>query len=76
MLSVGVRDVSGDSGAIEVDDFDRFLGGSDSCKAGKAPRLIFTGGWSEWKPNLPLDGDVLMARPRPWHTRFRTIHHR
>ena len=64
VLSFGVRDVPGDSGAIEVDDFDRFLGGFDLYKAGKAPRLIFTSGWSEWKPNLPLVGDALIARAR------------
>ena len=64
VLSFGIRDVPGDSGAIEVDDFDRFLGGFDLYKAGKAPRLIFTGGWSGWKPNMPLVGDVLISRAR------------
>ena len=64
VLSFGIRDVPGDTTSFEFDDFDRFLGGFDLYKAGKAPRLIFTGGWNPWKPNLPLVGDVLIARAR------------
>ena len=64
VLSNGVTDVPGKSGAFEVDDFDRFLGGFELYKAGKAPRLIFTGGWSAWKPDMPIIGDVLIARAR------------
>ena len=64
VLSFGVRDVPGDATSFEFDDFDRFLGGFDLYKAGKAPRLIFTGGWSAWKPDLPFIGDVLIARAR------------
>ena len=64
VLSFGIRDVPGKSGAFEVDDFDRFLGGFDLYKAGKAPLLIFPGGWVASRPNLPLIGDVLIARAR------------
>lgn len=64
VLSKGVTDVPGESGSIKVDDFDRFLGGFDLYKAGKAPRLIFPGGWVASRPNLPLMGDVLIARAR------------
>ncbi|MDA1262971.1 MAG: YdcF family protein [Planctomycetota bacterium] len=64
VLSFGIRDVPGDATSFEFDDFDRFLGGFDLYKAGKAPRLIFTGGWSGWKPNMPLVGDVLISRAR------------
>lgn len=64
VLSKGVTDVPGESGSIEVDDFDRFLGGFDLYKAGKAPLLIFPGGWVASRPNLPLMGDVLIARAR------------
>ena len=64
VLSNGVTDVPGKSGAFEVDDFDRFLGGFDLYKAGKAPLLIFPGGWVASRPNLPLIGDVLIARAR------------
>jgi uncharacterized SAM-binding protein YcdF (DUF218 family) len=64
VLSFGIRDVPGDTTSFEFDDFDRFLGGFDLYKAGKAPRLIFTGGWSAWKPDVPFIGDVLIARAR------------
>jgi len=64
VLSLSIRDVPGKSGAFEVDDFDRFLGGFDLYKAGKAPRLIFPGGWVPSRPDLPLMGDVLIARAR------------
>ena len=64
VLSSGIKDVPGESGAIEFDDFDRFLGGFDLYKAGKAPRLIFPGGWFPSRPDLPLIGDVLIARAR------------
>ena len=64
VLSLSIRDVPGKSGAFEVDDFDRFLGGFDWYKAGKAPLLIFPGGWVASGPNLPLMGDVLIARAR------------
>ena len=64
VLSFGIRDVPGDTTSFEFDDFDRFLGGFDLYKAGKAPRLIFTGGWSAWKPDMPFIGDVLIARAR------------
>ena len=64
VLSFSIRAVPDDATSFEFDDFDRFLGGFDLYKAGKAPRLIFTGGWNPWKPNLPLVGDVLIARAR------------
>ncbi len=64
VLSFSIRDVPGDAISFEFDDFDRFLGGFDLYKAGKAPRLIFPGGWVASRPNLPLMGDVLIARAR------------
>ena len=64
VLSFSIRAVPDDATSFEFDDFDRFLGGFDLYKAGKAPRLIFTGGWNPWKPNLPLVGDVLIVRAR------------
>ena len=64
VLSFSIRDVPGDAISFEFDDFDRFLGGFELYKAGKAPRLIFTGGWSAWKPDMPFIGDVLIARAR------------
>jgi uncharacterized SAM-binding protein YcdF (DUF218 family) len=64
VLSFGIRDAPGNATSFEFDDFDRFLGGFDLYKAGKAQRLIFTGGWSAWKPDMPFIGDVLIARAR------------
>jgi uncharacterized SAM-binding protein YcdF (DUF218 family) len=64
VLSFGIRDVPGDTTSFEFDDFDRFLGGFDLYKAGKAPLLIFPGGWVASRPNLPLMGDVMIARAR------------
>jgi len=64
VLSFGIRDVPGDTTSFEFDDFDRFLGSFDLYKAGKAPLLIFPGGWVASRPNLPLIGDVLIARAR------------
>lgn len=62
VLSFGAQRVPGDSGAIEFDDFDRFLGGYDLFQAGKAPLLLFTGGWSQMHLDQPVVGDALMAR--------------
>ncbi len=62
VLSGGIRSVPGDSGAIELEDCDRFFGGFDLYRAGKAPRLIFTGGWSPREPNRPLEGEVFSDR--------------
>ena len=40
---------------------DRFWGGLDLYRAGKAPRLIFTGGWVPWQPDTPPEGQQLQA---------------
>jgi len=50
------------SGVSEWDQAsDRFWGGLDLYRAGKAPRLIFTGGWVPWSPNTPPEGQQLQA---------------
>lgn len=38
---------------------DRFWGGLDLYQAGKAPRLIFTGGWVPWRPDQHPEGEYL-----------------
>ncbi|MEB3290260.1 MAG: YdcF family protein [Leptolyngbya sp.] len=38
---------------------DRFWGGLELYRAGKAPRLIFTGGWVPWKPDQRPEGEHL-----------------
>ena len=35
---------------------DRFLAGIDLYRAGKVPRLLFTGGASPFRPGQPLEG--------------------
>ena len=45
------------SGAV-----DRFEGGVDLFKAGRAPLLIFTGGWVPWIPNAKPEGEILAQR--------------
>ena len=37
----------------------RSFGGVELYKAGKAPWLVFTGGWAPWEPNAKPEGDVL-----------------
>ncbi|MGQ3684434.1 MAG: YdcF family protein [Candidatus Loosdrechtia sp.] len=44
----------------EWDDADRFFAGVELHKAGKAPLLVFTGGWSPWRPHALPEGQVLI----------------
>ena len=41
---------------------DRFEGGVDLFKAGRAPLLIFTGGWVPWIPKAKPEGEILAQR--------------
>jgi uncharacterized SAM-binding protein YcdF (DUF218 family) len=43
----------------EWSDPDRFFGGLELFRAGRAPYLVFTGGASPRVPDAPLEGDVL-----------------
>ena len=45
---------------IEWNDPDRFFGGINLYKAGKAPIIIFTGGWVPWQPQLEPEGKTLI----------------
>lgn len=45
----------------ECGDPDRFSAGVELFKAGKAPRLIFTGGKVPWLPDSPPEGEVLLS---------------
>jgi uncharacterized SAM-binding protein YcdF (DUF218 family) len=62
VLSGGLIVPPGDSGTCEFLDFDRFLGGFDLYRAGKARHLIFTGGWSPLRQYPVTVGDVLRER--------------
>ncbi len=49
----------GDSTYIEWGDPDRFFGGMALFKAGKAPKLVFTGGKMPWDKAEKTEGEVL-----------------
>src|SRR5436190_13016933 len=55
VLSAGRIEPPGETDASEWGDPDRFFGGVELYKAGKAPLLIFTGVWAPLQPNARLD---------------------
>ncbi len=59
VLSTGRVTAPGPEAVSEWTDADRFFGGVQLHRAGKAPLLVFTGGWSPWEPNAPTEGEVL-----------------
>jgi len=60
VLSSGRVYPPGDPGVTEWTDADRFYGGVELYKAGKAPLLIFTGGLAPWQLNAKPEGEELM----------------
>jgi uncharacterized SAM-binding protein YcdF (DUF218 family) len=60
VLSGGRVTAPGAAGVSEWADADRFFGGIELFQAGKAPLLVFTGGWSPWEPNAKPEGDILI----------------
>lgn len=59
VLSGGRTLAPGPARASEWDDGDRFWGGMELYRTGKAPWLVFTGGWVPWQPELAPEGEVL-----------------
>lgn len=59
VLSEGRILPPGTTGTSEWNDGDRFWGGIELYRAGKAPWLVFTGGWAPWQPELAPEGEVL-----------------
>ena len=59
VLSEGRTLAPGTAGTSEWNDGDRFWGGIELYQAGKAPWLVFTGGWVPWQPELVPEGEVL-----------------
>lgn len=59
VLSTGRVVPRGPDNISEWGDADRFFGGVELFQAGKAPLLVFTGGWAPWAPTAPLEGNVL-----------------
>ncbi len=62
VLSGMMTRIQGATGPIaEWNDADRFFAGIDLYQAGKAPRLIFTGGVLPWEKATQSEGAVLKA---------------
>ncbi len=60
-LSGGRVVAPGVAAISEWNDGDRFWGGIALYQAGKAPLLVFTGGWSPGQPNAKPEGEVLIS---------------
>ncbi len=58
VLSGGRHPAPGAARVSEWHDPDRFLAGIDLYRLGKAPRLLFTGGASPFRPGQPLEGQL------------------
>ena len=64
VLSGGRHPAPGAARVSEWDDPDRFLAGLDLFRAGKAPRLLFTGGASPFRPGQPPEGQRYLQEAR------------
>ena len=63
VLSGMLRSPAGPAGQDEwADSVDRFEAGVALAKAGKAPLLVFTGGWLPWHADARPEGEVLRER--------------
>jgi uncharacterized SAM-binding protein YcdF (DUF218 family) len=63
VLSGMLHSAGGPAGEDEWEDgVDRFEAGVELAKAGKAPLLVFTGGWLPWNPGARPEGEVLRER--------------
>lgn len=60
VLSGGRVVAPGVEGVSEWSDADRFYGGVELFQTGKAPLLIFTGGWVPWEPSAKPEGEILI----------------
>lgn len=58
VLSSGRKIAPGKAQVSEWGDANRFYGGIELFKAGRAPKLIFTGGWAPWEPVSKPEGEV------------------
>ena len=59
VLSEGRVVAPGPARISEWTDGDRFWGGIELYQAGKAPLLIFTGGWAPWLTGARPEGEIL-----------------
>ena len=61
MLSGGRHPAPGAARVSEWNDPDRFLAGLDLYRAGKSPRLLFTGGASPFRPGQAPEGQRYLS---------------
>ena len=59
VLSGGRVVAPGKAAISEWQDADRFYGGVELFRAGKAPVLVFTGAWLPWEPEAVPEGELL-----------------
>lgn len=59
VLSGGRTIAPGEARISEWTDANRFFGGVELFHAGKAPLLVFTGGWAPWEPDALPEGEIL-----------------
>jgi len=64
VLSAGRSVPPGPATISEWGDANRFYGGLELFRAGRAPLLVFTGAWVSWAPDTPLEGEVLAGYAR------------
>lgn len=60
VLSGARHPAPGKERVSEWQDPDRFLAGLDLYRAGKAPKLLFTGGASPFRPGQPPEGELYL----------------
>jgi len=76
VLSGGRILAPGEAKVSEWDGANRFYGGVELFKAGKAPLIVFTGGWSPLKPEATPEGDLLLSYANalgvPWQNMVST----
>jgi len=66
VLSGGRLVAPGPDAVSEWRGANRFFGGLELFDAGRAPTLVFTGGWSPRHPDAPTEGQVLAAWAERW----------
>ena len=64
VLSGGRVVAPGAAAVSEWGDINRFFGGVELFKAGRAPLLIFTGGWSPLEPKARPEGELMIEHAR------------
>jgi uncharacterized SAM-binding protein YcdF (DUF218 family) len=59
VLSAGRVLAPGSDRVSEWGDANRYFGGLELFRAGKAPLVVFTAAWSDWEPDARPEGEIL-----------------